>query len=207
MGQKIDPRGFRLAVTKDWSSRWFANSKNFASTLHEDIKIREYLTKKFGRRASIGRILIERPAKNIKVTLFTARPGVIIGKKQIKILINKTKNYVSIIPTQKQLQLPSQLQSLQSSPQLMNLVGELANDVLPDLQGKLDNIDQNDIFGSIRNSGIDFEGLISKISKKVTEKIENKQINEDEIKNQAMNLIGENTDFSNMLSSLSMFMK
>ena len=81
MGQKIDPRGFRLAVTKDWSSRWYANSKNFPGTLLEDIKIREHLTKKFGRRASVGRILIERPAKSIKVTLFTARPGVIIGKK------------------------------------------------------------------------------------------------------------------------------
>ena len=89
----------------------------------------------------------------------------------------------------------------------MNLVSELANDVLPDLQGKLDNIDKNDIFGSIRNSGIDFESLIGKISQKVTEKIENKQINEDEVKNQAMNLLGENTDFSNMLSGLSMFMK
>ena len=81
MGQKIDPRGFRLAVTKDWSSRWFANNKNFAVNLLEDIKIREYLTSKFGRRASVGRILIERPAKSIKVTLYTARPGVIIGKK------------------------------------------------------------------------------------------------------------------------------
>ncbi|MEN9391197.1 MAG: hypothetical protein RL017_495, partial [Pseudomonadota bacterium] len=66
MGQKIDPRGFRLAVTKDWSSRWYASSKNFASTLQEDIKIREYLTEKFGRRASLGRIVIERPAKSIK---------------------------------------------------------------------------------------------------------------------------------------------
>ena len=81
MGQKIDPRGFRLVVTKDWSSRWFAHSNNFAKLLQEDIKIREILTKKFGRRASIGRILIERPAKSVKVTLFTARPGVIIGKK------------------------------------------------------------------------------------------------------------------------------
>lgn len=81
MGQKIDPRGFRLVVTKDWSSRWFAHSSNFAKLLQEDIKIREILTKKFGRRASIGRILIERPAKSVKVTLFTARPGVIIGKK------------------------------------------------------------------------------------------------------------------------------
>lgn len=81
MGQKIDPRGFRLAVTKDWSSRWFANNQSFASNLEEDIKIREFLMKKFGRRAAIGRVVVERPAKSIKVTMFTARPGVIIGKK------------------------------------------------------------------------------------------------------------------------------
>lgn len=81
MGQKIDPRGFRLAITKDWSSRWFANNQSFASNLAEDIKIREFLMKKFGRRAAIGRVIIERPAKSIKVTMLTARPGVIIGKK------------------------------------------------------------------------------------------------------------------------------
>ena len=81
MGQKIDPRGFRLQVTKDWSSRWFANNQSFASNLIEDIKIREFLMKKFGRRAAIGRVIIERPAKSIKVTMFTARPGVVIGKK------------------------------------------------------------------------------------------------------------------------------
>lgn len=81
MGQKIDPRGFRLAVTRDWSSKWFASSKNFAGILQEDIKIRQTLNKKFGRRAAIGRIVIERPAKSIKVTIYTARPGVLIGKK------------------------------------------------------------------------------------------------------------------------------
>lgn len=81
MGQKIDPRGFRLAITKDWSSRWYASKNAFAKTLLEDIKIREMLTKKFGRKASVARVLIERPAKSIKVTLFTARPGVIISKK------------------------------------------------------------------------------------------------------------------------------
>lgn len=94
MGQKIDPRGFRLAVNKDWSSVWYANSSNFAAALLEDIKIREYITKKLGRRASIARVLIERPAKSIKVTLFTAKPGVIIGKKgegieQLKALLQK----------------------------------------------------------------------------------------------------------------------
>ncbi|RTK93689.1 MAG: 30S ribosomal protein S3 [Neisseriaceae bacterium] len=81
MGQKIDPRGFRLAVTKDWSSRWYANNQSFASNLEEDLKIREYLVKNFGRRAAIGRVVVERPAKSIKVTLHTARPGVVIGKK------------------------------------------------------------------------------------------------------------------------------
>lgn len=81
MGQKIDPRGFRLVVTKDWSSRWYANNQNFAANLGEDIKIRAFIMKKYGRRAAIGRVIIERPAKSIKVTIFTARPGVIIGKK------------------------------------------------------------------------------------------------------------------------------
>ena len=94
MGQKIDPRGFRLVVTKDWSSRWFASTNNFAAILLEDIKIRAYIMKKYGRRAAIGRVLIERPAKSIKVTVYTARPGVLIGKKgegieQIKLELQK----------------------------------------------------------------------------------------------------------------------
>ena len=80
MGQKIHPTGFRLSVTRNWTSRWFANSKNFAPTLKEDIKIREYLKKKLGH-ASVGRITIERPAKNARITIYSARPGVVIGKK------------------------------------------------------------------------------------------------------------------------------
>ncbi|MBK7955950.1 MAG: 30S ribosomal protein S3 [Candidatus Accumulibacter sp.] len=80
MGQKIHPAGFRLAVTHDWSSRWYANSKNFAGMLNEDVRVREYLKKKL-KHASVGRILIERPAKNARVTIFSARPGVVIGKK------------------------------------------------------------------------------------------------------------------------------
>ena len=80
MGQKIHPAGFRLAVTRDWSSRWYANSKNFAGMLNEDVRVREYLKKKL-KHASVGRILIERPAKNARVTIFSARPGVVIGKK------------------------------------------------------------------------------------------------------------------------------
>ncbi|MDR2788471.1 MAG: 30S ribosomal protein S3 [Candidatus Accumulibacter sp.] len=80
MGQKIHPTGFRLAVTRDWSSRWYANSKNFSTMLNEDVKVRDYLKEKL-KHASVGRVLIERPAKNARVTVFSARPGVVIGKK------------------------------------------------------------------------------------------------------------------------------
>ena len=80
MGQKINPTGFRLAVNKDWSSRWYSNSKNFAVLLNNDIKVREFLNKKLVN-AAVSRILIERPAKNAKITIFSARPGIVIGKK------------------------------------------------------------------------------------------------------------------------------
>lgn len=80
MGQKIHPTGFRLSVTRDWSSKWFANSKAFSGMLHEDIAVREYLKRKLAH-ASVGRVVIERPAKNARVTVFSARPGVVIGKK------------------------------------------------------------------------------------------------------------------------------
>jgi small subunit ribosomal protein S3 len=80
MGQKIHPTGFRLAVNKGWTSKWFSNSKGFASTLNEDIKVRDYLKKKLAH-ASISKIVIERPAKNARITLFSSRPGVVIGKK------------------------------------------------------------------------------------------------------------------------------
>lgn len=80
MGQKIHPTGFRLAVTKNWGSRWFANSQNFGKMLGEDIKVRAYLKRKLAH-ASVGRVIIERPAKNARITVFSARPGVVIGKK------------------------------------------------------------------------------------------------------------------------------
>jgi small subunit ribosomal protein S3 len=80
MGQKINPVGFRLAVNKNWSSRWYANSKNFAPMLAEDIKVRDFLKRKLAH-ASVGRVLIERPAKDARITIFSARPGVVIGKK------------------------------------------------------------------------------------------------------------------------------
>ena len=80
MGQKIHPTGFRLAVTRAWQSRWFANHRNFAGMLAEDLKVREYLKTKL-KSAAVSRILIERPAKNARITIFSARPGVVIGKK------------------------------------------------------------------------------------------------------------------------------
>ena len=80
MGQKIHPTGFRLSISRNWSSRWYANDKDFAGMLAEDIKVREYLKKKL-KNASVSRILIERPAKNARITIYSARPGVVIGKK------------------------------------------------------------------------------------------------------------------------------
>jgi len=80
MGQKINPTGFRLAVNRDWASKWYANSKHFPTILNEDIKVRAYLKKKLAH-ASVGKITIERPAKNARITIHSARPGVVIGKK------------------------------------------------------------------------------------------------------------------------------
>jgi small subunit ribosomal protein S3 len=80
MGQKIHPTGFRLPVTRNWASRWYANNQNFATMLAEDLKVREYLKTKL-KSAAVSRILIERPAKNARITIFSARPGVVIGKK------------------------------------------------------------------------------------------------------------------------------
>jgi small subunit ribosomal protein S3 len=80
MGQKIHPTGFRLAVTRNWNSRWYANNRDFAGMLAEDIKVREYLKTKL-KNAAVSRVMIERPAKNARITIYSARPGVVIGKK------------------------------------------------------------------------------------------------------------------------------
>jgi small subunit ribosomal protein S3 len=80
MGQKINPTGFRLSVSRNWSSRWYASNRDFAGMLAEDIKVREYLKAKL-KNAAVSRVVIERPAKNARITIFSARPGVVIGKK------------------------------------------------------------------------------------------------------------------------------
>ncbi len=80
MGQKIQPTGFRLPVARNWTSKWYASHRDFAKMLNEDIKVRNYLKERL-KSAAVSKILIERPAKNAKITIHSARPGVVIGKK------------------------------------------------------------------------------------------------------------------------------
>jgi small subunit ribosomal protein S3 len=79
MGQKVNPIGLRVGINRTWDSRWYA-SRNFAELLHQDLKLKKYLTDRLGQ-AGVSRIVIERPAKKARVTIHTARPGVVIGKK------------------------------------------------------------------------------------------------------------------------------
>ncbi|AVP98619.1 30S ribosomal protein S3 [Ahniella affigens] len=80
MGHKVHPTGIRLGISKDWTSKWFANKREYAQYLAADLKVRELLREKLAQ-AGISRIHIERPAKTARVTIHTARPGVVIGKK------------------------------------------------------------------------------------------------------------------------------
>ncbi len=80
MGHKVHPTGIRLGIAKDWNSKWYANKREYAEYLVADIKVRQMLKEKLAQ-AGISKILIERPAKTARVTIFTARPGVVIGKK------------------------------------------------------------------------------------------------------------------------------
>ena len=80
MGQKVHPIGIRLGITKDWASTWYADSKTFPEYVATDHKIREFLRKRL-KEASVSRIQIERPARKVHITIHTARPGIVIGKK------------------------------------------------------------------------------------------------------------------------------
>lgn len=80
MGHKVNPIGIRLGIAKDWNSKWYAGKKQFAEFLSADLRVRDMLRKKLAQ-AGISKILIERPAKTARVTIHTARPGVVIGKK------------------------------------------------------------------------------------------------------------------------------
>lgn len=80
MGQKVHPTGIRLGIVKDWTSRWYANSQNYPVFLLQDLKVREYIKQKLAH-ASVSRVQINRPASNANITVHTARPGIVIGKK------------------------------------------------------------------------------------------------------------------------------
>jgi small subunit ribosomal protein S3 len=108
MGQKVNPIGMRLQVNRTWDSRWFAESKDFGNLLLEDIKIREFV-KEECKQAGIARVIIERPHKKCRVTIHSARPGVIIGKKGADIetlrkkiaLITKSDLHLNIVEVRK----------------------------------------------------------------------------------------------------------
>ena len=116
MGQKVNPIGYRLGVNKTWDSRWYANKKDFGTTLNKDLKIREYL-KKHLKDAAVASIIIERKKNRCEVTINTAIPGVIIGRggedidKLRKALSREVKEdvYVSIVDVSKQADLNAQL--------------------------------------------------------------------------------------------------
>jgi small subunit ribosomal protein S3 len=80
MGQKVNPLGIRLGITRDWVSKWYAGKKQFADQIHTDFQVRQFLHKKLAE-ASVSRVHIERAARKVNVTIHTARPGIVIGKK------------------------------------------------------------------------------------------------------------------------------
>jgi small subunit ribosomal protein S3 len=92
MGQKVHPTGIRLGISKPWTSTWYANTAEYSDNLFNDHQVRQYLTKKL-KAASVSQIVIERPAKSIRVTIHTARPGVVIGKKGED--VEKLRKYIS----------------------------------------------------------------------------------------------------------------
>src|SRR5437868_783360 len=80
MGQKVNPIGIRLGITREWTSKWYASTKNFPSYVYTDFLVRQFLRKRLAE-ASVSRIQIERAARRVNITIHTARPGIVIGKK------------------------------------------------------------------------------------------------------------------------------
>ena len=97
MGQKVNPVGIRLGIVKDYSSKWYASAKEFSGMLCADLSVRDFLRQKL-KQAGISRIQIDRPAKNAKITVFTARPGVIIGKsgREVETLRDEVSKIVNV---------------------------------------------------------------------------------------------------------------
>jgi len=81
VGQKVNPIGLRLALNKNWSSRWFAKKENFGDWLHEDLVIRNFVKKNYARAAAVSKVFIERGVNRVCVTIYSARPGAIVGQK------------------------------------------------------------------------------------------------------------------------------
>jgi len=105
MGQKVSPIGLRVGINRNWDSRWYANDKDFADLLHEDIKIREFLTKEL-KGASVSKIEIERTKNRVNVFVHTARPGIVIGRegatvdalrKKLEKFVGDKKVFVNIV--------------------------------------------------------------------------------------------------------------
>ena len=101
MGQKVSPHGLRVGVNKNWDSRWFANKKDFAANIKEDSVIREFVKKKL-YLAGISKIEIERQGKTVRLNIFTAQPGRIIGKggqgiEELKLDVEKINKYLSML--------------------------------------------------------------------------------------------------------------
>ncbi len=125
MGQKVHPIGFRLPLSRDWGSKWYAPRKSFAEHLHADIKIREYLKNKL-RQAAVSRIVIERAWNSLRVTIYTARPGLVIGRKGSEIE-NMTKE-VAALSGDKQVKIEIQeIRSPETDAQLVceSVAGQL----------------------------------------------------------------------------------
>ena len=116
MGQKVNPIGMRLQVNRTWDSRWYAESKDYGDLLLEDLRMREFIKKECGQ-AGIAQVIIERPHKKCRVTVHTARPGVIIGKKgaDIETLrkrladITESELHLNIVEVRNQSLMPSWL--------------------------------------------------------------------------------------------------
>ena len=124
MGQKINPIGLRLGIVRDWESRWYATRENYADFLHEDIKIRSFVSSKY-EHAGIERVQIERAATRVKVTVHTARPGIVIGPKGSEI-IQTEKDLTTLTGKQVKLMV-AEVKKTELSAQLVaeNIAGQL----------------------------------------------------------------------------------
>lgn len=125
MGQKVNPHGFRVGVVKDWNSRWYADKKNFADNLIEDHKVRVFVKKKL-YTAGISKIEIERAAKRLKLNIYTAKPGIVIGKGGTG--IDQLKKEISAITPDKNVVLNIvEVKNVDANAQLMaeNIAAQL----------------------------------------------------------------------------------